>query len=154
MIPMMASFTTKIQPIALPLWYVLLCLLPLACSDSRTPEHIIIQNLEHLESGIEEKDPDQVLDPLHPNFGTRSGHDRLWIKRTLAFYMLKHTNIEIVASALAIEMEADVAHARFNALVTGGEGLIPQQGAVYQVHTEWRLEGTDWLLVFADWERR
>jgi len=133
--------------------YIGFGLLLSACNQAGTPEQIITENLEHLEQGIEEKDPDMVLDLIHPNFGTRSGHDKLWLKRTMAFYMLKHTQIEIVSSGLEVDMEPEVARARFNAVVTGGQGLIPNQGALYQVQTEWRLEDGDWLLVYAAWAR-
>ena len=94
---------------------------------------------------------------IHDNFGTRTGADKLWVKRTMAFYMLRHPNIEIVTSNLHIDLEPEqqphTAHAHFSALVTGGEGLIPEQGALYQIETEWRLQGDQWQLVYADWQR-
>ncbi len=123
------------------------------CGQPDSPEQIIADNLAQLEEGIEQKDPDQVLDLIHENFSTRSGADKLWIKRTMAFYMIKHTKIEIVSSGLDIEMQPESANAGFSALVTGGAGLIPEQGAIYQVETEWRLQDGDWLLVYADWSR-
>lgn len=136
---------------------VMLMLLSNSCSQPDTPEQIIITQLSNLEAGIEEKDTEQVLDLIHDNFGTRTGADKLWIKRTMAFYMLRHPNIKIVTSNLHIELEPeqqpDTAHARFSALVTGGEGLIPEQGALYQIETEWRLQGEQWQLVYADWQR-
>lgn len=135
----------------------LIVMLLLSCGKSDSTEQIIIANITALEEGIEQKDPDQVLELIHENFGTRAGTDKLWIKRTMAFYMLKHPNIEIVTSNLQIDLEPEqqphTAHAHFSALVTGGEGLIPEQGALYQIETEWRLQGDQWQLVYADWQR-
>ena len=44
------------------------------------------------------------------------------------------------------------ASAEFRVLVTGGGGLIPDRGQLFDVQTEWILDGGDWLLLKADWE--
>ena len=38
-------------------------------------------------------------------------------------------------------------------LITGGQGLIPEQGAWYQIETEWRLQNDEWLLIYTNWKR-
>lgn len=135
----------------------LITLLLVGCSRPDSAEQIIIANITAMEAGIEQKDPDPVLDRIHENFSARSGTDKLWVKRTMAFYMLRHSNIEIVTSGMAIEYtpesDPDTARASFSALVTGGKGLIPEQGAVYHIETEWRLHNDEWQLIYADWRR-
>ena len=134
-----------------------IALLLFGCGKPDSPQHIIIANIAALEEGIEQKDPDQVLERIHENFRARSGTDKLWVKRTMAFYMLRHPNIEIVTSGMNIELEPEqepvIARAHFSALVTGGKGLIPEQGAIYQIETEWRLQNDEWQLIYADWRR-
>jgi hypothetical protein len=46
----------------------------------------------------------------------------------------------------------NLAIARFKVLVTGGGGLIPDDGQLFNVETEWVLEDGDWLLWRADWQ--
>ncbi|RLT92997.1 nuclear transport factor 2 family protein [Ketobacter sp.] len=125
----------------------------LACSPPDSAEQIIAEHIATLETAIEEKDPDPVLALIHDNFSTRTGVDKLWVKRTMAFYMLKHANIAILTSGLHIEVLDDTATARLTAVVSGGQGLIPEQGALYQIETEWRLHEGDWQLIYGDWRR-
>lgn len=132
---------------------VLITLLLISCSKPDGPEQIIAANIAQLEEGIEQKDPDQVMELIHENFSTGSGADKLWAKRSMAFYMLRHSNIEIVTSGLNISLEPDSARATFSALITGGQGLIPEQGAWYQIETEWRLQNDEWLLIYTNWKR-
>ena len=35
--------------------------------------------------------------------------------------------------------------------MTGGRGLLPERGQVFEVFTIWQLDGDDWLLLRADW---
>jgi hypothetical protein len=46
----------------------------------------------------------------------------------------------------------DLATAHFRILVTGGGGLLPDNGQLFEVETEWLREGSDWMLSKADWE--
>ena len=48
-------------------------------------------------------------------------------------------------------VDSDLARARFRALITGGRGLIPERGELYQIETIWRRHGSDWLLLEANW---
>lgn len=124
----------------------------MGCSKATSPEGIISDNIERMEVGIEEKKSGDVIELLHRNFGTKSGHDTQWVKQLLAIYMFKHQNIGIVISGLEITVDSTNAKAQFTALVTGGEGLIPRQGALYDLDTDWRLEDGEWHLVYAHWE--
>jgi hypothetical protein len=48
--------------------------------------------------------------------------------------------------------EGDRARATFRAFVTGGRGIIPENGQMYDVTTLWVREDGDWLLSGARWE--
>lgn len=146
-------FATKIQLIN---WFlvVLLLVMLLGCSEPESAEAMVATKIEQIQQGIESKSADDVLDNIYDQFGTAKGQDKQWIKRTLAFYMLRHQAINTVITSIQVEVESiDSAKAQFNALLTGGEGLIPQRGALYRVQTDWRIEGGEWVLVYADWEK-
>lgn len=132
----------------------LMTLVLAACGPAATPEQAISENIEILEASIENKQPDELLELIHDNFGTKTGYDKLWVKRTMAFYMLKHKTINIVTSGMEIEVDNDQATAYFTALITGGEGLIPQQGAIYNIETDWRRQNGKWLLIYASWAHK
>jgi hypothetical protein len=50
------------------------------------------------------------------------------------------------------ELGPGMAVAEFNALITGGRGLLPDSGELFSIRTRWVLEEGDWLLSSADWE--
>lgn len=124
----------------------------MGCSKAPSPEIAISDNIKRMEVGIEEKNSGDVIELLHRNFGTKSGNDTQWVKQLLAIYMIKYQNIEIVISGMAISVDSTNAKAQFTALVTGGKGLIPSQGALYDLDTDWRLEDGEWRLVYAHWQ--
>jgi len=46
----------------------------------------------------------------------------------------------------------DHATADFTMLVTGGKGLLQGDGQMQQVYTGWRLDGSKWELISAEWK--
>jgi hypothetical protein len=50
------------------------------------------------------------------------------------------------------ETEPHQAQAQFNLLVTGGGGLLPENGQLFTVETKWLLTDENWELSGADWE--
>ena len=50
------------------------------------------------------------------------------------------------------EAGIDMATAQFQLLVTGGGGLLPDRGQLFEVKTQWQRMGGDWMLSKADWE--
>jgi hypothetical protein len=65
-----------------------------------------------------------------------------------------HRYQQIRAQLLPIQVapqDEEHATARFRVVLTGGAGLLPEAGQVYQVETSWRREDGEWLLVSAQW---
>jgi hypothetical protein len=50
------------------------------------------------------------------------------------------------------ESGENTASAHFKLLVTGGAGLLPDSGQLYEVETHWLRADGDWLLNGADWQ--
>jgi hypothetical protein len=50
------------------------------------------------------------------------------------------------------ETGEDTASANFRLLVTGGAGLLPESGQLFEVETAWLRSDSEWLLTAADWE--
>lgn len=123
------------------------------CSKSPT-EDIIQKNIEAIETHIEKKQTGDSLALFHDNFNSSKGYDKNWVKRTLLLHQMRHQNIEIVISNVEVIVKDEyTAYANLHALATGGQGLLPTQGAIYKVETEWRNEDGDWLLVHSQWEK-
>lgn len=137
---------------------VLLLLLLLGTMFSgckETPlEELISQHIDAITEGIETGKPDLVLEHFDEGFSTPSGQDRHWVKRIMLAQMLRKQTIHVVLTNLTIESRDDfTTDASFNVLLTGSQGLIPREGAFYQVETQWRLQDGDWLVNYASWRK-
>lgn len=73
-------------------------------------------------------------------------------RRFMFLQMSQHRRIQAQLFPITIDVSGpNLAVARFKALVTGGGGLIPDDGQLFDVETEWVLEDGEWLLWRADW---
>lgn len=123
------------------------------CSQSPA-EEVITANVTSLAEAIRSKDANSALELLHDNFVSEKGHNKDWVKRTLLLHTLRHDSTQVVLSNISVELkDPATATADFHALATGGKGLIPDQGGAYRLHTEWRKDGNDWLLIHAKWKK-
>lgn len=135
------------------LYLIWVTLLISGCEKTPTVE-AIRTHIDAMVDGIERKKPDDVLAYMHDDFSTPDGQDKQWAKRLMLFHMMRQHSINIVTSQLNItEQDEFSADAQFHVLLTGGEGLIPQQGALYQVNSQWRLQNGNWLLIHASWSK-
>lgn len=134
--------------------YVLLLALQLtSCAEPPPAEQAITRALEKLEKAVEENKPLPVLNLVHEDFSAnRSGRDmsRLEAEQLVKMALRRHRNINVVLTNIRVEpdpVREDVAMARFNAVVTSSSRsrFLPEDGQLYRVDTEWRLED-DWQL--------
>ena len=74
-------------------------------------------------------------------------------RRFMFFQFSQQRRIQAQLFPITVEERGpNLAAARFKALVTGGGGLIPDDGQLFDIETEWALEGGDWMLWRADWQ--
>ena len=67
-------------------------------------------------------------------------------------YFLRFRQIGLLAGPLTVEMSAGRARVAFNAVLSGGQGLLPDQAQAYQVDSSWRLDGGDWRMIALQWQ--
>lgn len=133
---------------------VVLCGLLAACSKN-PDEARLLQRLDALETALQEKQADAVLDLLTDRFTTGRGETRDDVKRLLLLHFFRNRNIGVVRSQTDVTLdEADPVQAsiRFHALVTGGEGLLPERGRQFRVESHWLFEKGDWYLDRLEWQ--
>jgi hypothetical protein len=72
----------------------------------------------------------------------------------LVFYQLnQHEQIQVQFMPIFItSTEPGKAEGRFDVLLTGGQGWLPDSGQALTFVTSWRQEGDEWLLRNANWE--
>ncbi len=135
---------------------VLLIVLHLLAGCSQEPAvEQLLQRVEALEQAVEERKVDTAMDMLSDDFSTRKGQNRKDAHRLLLFHTLKHQTISVIRSQTEASLDpayANQAQVRFNAIVTGGQGLLPEQGRSYAVDSRWTFDDGEWYLNSLDWE--
>ena len=133
---------------------VLASLLLTACAGSLTVEQQIIATLRDMEVAAEAGEHFEFMKYVADDFqGQLGSMDRQGFHRFMIFQINQHRRLQAQFFPIHVkETGEDRATANFSLLVTGGGGLLPESGRVFEVDTEWFKDGGDWLLSRADWE--
>lgn len=124
------------------------------CREELSVEQQVIASIETMESAAEEG---RHLDFMgHVADGFRAQYesmDRREFHRFMIFQINENRRLHANFFPIHVRQTGEAtASAEFRVLVTGGGGLIPDRGQLFDVKTDWVLDGGDWQLVKADWE--
>ena len=135
-------------------WLATLIMLLVGCAPEVDDQAQILETIDAMTEAVERGDVDDFMTPVADDFAAANGRlDRralgLLVRRErLARDSIRvrrvDTDVELVGEARAV--------ASFRALATGGSGLLPDEGRLWQVETGWRRDGDDWELISAEWE--
>jgi len=125
-----------------------------ACGDKLSVEQQIIATLRNMEVAAEEGEHldfiTYVADSFEGQYGSMARRD---FHRFMIFQINQHRRLRAQFFPIYVQdLENGRASAHFQLLVTGGAGLVPESGQIYDVETHWIRDGGDWLLDKADWE--
>src|SRR5688572_19419890 len=120
-----------------------LCLLLfLAACGGAGPEAEIRENIAFMQDAVEAKDSGAVVRYLAEHFSGTHGIDKRDLRRMLMAHFMRHKNINVAITRLDIIVnEYNPVTAQMNAvvIVTGAEGLLPQNGEMINVSGDWEL---------------
>lgn len=106
-----------------------------------------------MQASASERSANGVLAGIDADFAGPDGLDRDAMARLLRLQFLQNASVGVRLGPLGVEMFDDRARVRFTAVLTGGSGrFVPDTGRIYNVETAWRRDGSDWLLISADWD--
>ncbi len=129
-------------------------LLLAACSEDLSVEQHVITNLRAMEEAAEQGEHFDFMAYVSESFaGQYASMDRRAFHRFMIFQISQNRRLHAQFFPIRVlELSEGQASAHFKLLVTGGSGLLPESGQLFDVKTRWLLEGGDWLLSEADWE--
>ncbi|HNV83863.1 MAG TPA: nuclear transport factor 2 family protein [Arenimonas sp.] len=110
------------------------------------------ESIQQLEQAAVKKDASAFFEYFAEDFSGSDGLDRDNFRRYVQLIWLQHKDIGVQMGPLDVKLMQDRATVNFTVALTGGKGLIPDQGQIYEVQTGWRLEGDDWKLISATWK--
>lgn len=105
-----------------------------------------------MEQASVKKDAGELFEYFADDFYGSDGMDRENFRRYLQVIWLQNRDIGIQVGPLDVKLMEDRATVNFTVALTGGQGLLPDRGQIYQVQTGWRMEGDDWRLISATWK--
>lgn len=133
---------------------VLTTLLLTACGENLSVEQQVIATLEVMEDAAEQGQHFEFMGHVADSFAGQYGSmDRRAFHRFMIFQINQNRRLHAQFFPIHVrETGDDMASANFRILVTGGSGLLPASGQLFEVETQWLRNGNDWLLEKADWE--
>ena len=101
---------------------------------------------------VESRDARALLHHVADDFTRDSGgFDRRQMRALLLGVFLRNQRIRVVTTVREVRIDGDRGRVRLNLLATGGAGLLPERGRLWDVSSAWRREGSDWKLYNAEW---
>ena len=125
------------------------------CGPGEPEEARIRALIADMEAGLEAGERGTFMQPVADDFVGNQGMGRDQLNGLLLFYLRRYQDLNAQLGPVSIEVfgesEPLSAEAAFKAVVTGGSGLLPEDGRVFDVQTQWRKDG-EWQLVNAEWD--
>ena len=136
------------------LGFSLIALLVVACGENLSVEQQIIKTLRTMEDAAEQSEHFEFMSHVADSFSGQQGTmDRREFHRFMIFQINQNRRLQAQFFPIYVkETGKGLASAHFRILVTGGGGLLPERGQLFEVETHWLLSGSDWMLEKADWE--
>lgn len=118
------------------------------------PERALRDAATTLQRSIEQRDASAVQATLADDFVGPDGMNRDGARRMAQLMFLRYRDVGATVGPLQVAIQGRQATVRFTAALTGGSGLLPEEGRIYDVETGWREVGGEWQLVNAHWSPR
>jgi hypothetical protein len=133
------------------------CLLVLAlfaCGEELSVEQQIIRTINEMEALAEAGERRDFMEFVAGEFDGQLG--RLTKEEFRRFMVLQWNENQRLNAQLGpisvTELGEGMAAADFSGLITGGRGLLPERGQMFNFETSWLMIDGQWQLVSAVWE--
>lgn len=122
-----------------------------ACSRS-SPEQALRDTIAAMSAAVEARDAKALFAHVADDFVRDSGgFDRRQLRALLLGLFLRNQRIHVVTNVREVQVDGDRGRVRLGLLATGGAGLLPERGRLWDVSSAWRRDGGDWKLYNAEW---
>lgn len=134
--------------------FTLLCLSTLlwfGCSKPLPDEVRIRQYIEQMSVATRDKDLSGVMAPIHENFLGNERIRKANLKGLVLIHFQRHKNVHVFVHDVEIAVSGLNAVVTCNVILAGRNELLPEQGRVLKLTSQWQKMDDDWLVVSASW---
>ncbi|MDT8408502.1 MAG: hypothetical protein RQ741_02765 [Wenzhouxiangellaceae bacterium] len=144
-----------LQPVTHPALAALLIIVLGACDAPLDDEQRLLRTLDQMAEALEQGHAGDFMDSIADDFiAGNGGLDKRALRLLLMRERMARQRVRTRRFDTVIEFIGENrARAGFQALATGGTGLVPNEGQLWRIETGWRRDGDRWLLISADWTR-
>jgi hypothetical protein len=124
-----------------------------ACSPELTVEQQVIRVIRDMESRIEAGERRPFMAHVADDFtGQWDTMNKDQLNAFVLFQLHRHERVQAQLLPIRVTPKAaGAAEARFRVLLTGGPGMLPRSGQLYEIVSQWRRRDDDWMLASATW---
>ena len=134
--------------------FLLICLsalLWLGCSEPVPDEARIRQLIEQMAIATREKDLSGVLTPIHEDFLGNERIRKANLKGLVFVHFQRHKNVHVFVHDVEVVVTGLEATVTCHVIMAGRNELLPEQGRVLKVTSQWQKIADDWQVISASW---
>ena len=131
------------------------CLLTVIACDKTSEQDLVIATIRNMEAAAESAEGAEFMAHVADDFAGNQGMDRRLLKSILLRQLNQYSKITAQLGPIRVTIhdgEPLRATAKFEALLLGGQGWLPEDGQLYEFTTGWRKKGSKWMLINTEWD--
>ena len=126
-------------------------LLGVGCSEPLPDEARIRQRIEAMSTATADKNLSAVMAPIHEDFLGNQRIRKANLRGLVLIHYQRHKNVHVFVHDVEVKVSGDAAEVTCNVILAGRNELLPEQGRVLKVTSEWTKLDDDWQVVSASW---
>jgi len=122
-----------------------------SCSEKVPDETRIRQRIDAMSTATGKKDLSAVLEPVHESFLGNEHIRKINLRGLLVLHFQRHKNVHVFVNDVEVVLRGGTAEVTCNVLLAGRSSMLPEEGRVLRVTSQWQKIDDDWLVVSASW---
>lgn len=122
-----------------------------ACSEPIPGETRIRQRIDAMSAATGNKDLSAVMAPVHDDFLGNERIRKANLKGLTIVHFQRHKNVHVFVNDIEVVLTGDTAEVTCNVVLAGRSSMLPEEGRVLRVTSQWKKLDDDWFVVSASW---
>lgn len=116
------------------------------------PERELIATINAMGKAVQQREPAKFLESVADDFTRNSGGmSKQDVQRALVGIYMRNEKVHVVVAITQIRIQDESAAVKLRVVATGGNGMLPERGRVFDFDSHWRRQGRDWKVFNAEW---